>query len=234
MWTCDWFGACGSNYMQIIIVLLTIGVTVGIVSIASMIAYLMAMARNEVLPFRAYGLRAETVSLHTYQPGPNGIIPQRGGVVLHKAVELARELRAPLILSVGRTCPDTRGRTEAQIYKEAALDWILNAQGVEFVLGDDPSIRETEGEIRKTLELVKRRGSRSHLVIISEPHLARARMLWLKIHPEMEGPCVHFCPVKIQARFWVWEAVMTYIQICIPPGSAVHNWLLDVTGRKGN
>lgn len=177
--------------------------------------------------------RFGSVSVHTYKP-PHGVIPKRGILVLTAGWKYAESNKCPLILSVGKTTPGTS--TEAEIYRDYAYKKFGNS--VTIIIGEDPNVRETAGEVAETLKRCREINSQTHLIVALAPHVARVRMIWRKclgnnLFSPQNSPRIYFLPVKGPWRYWVWEALMLCLHFLAPPGSRQQNLLLDIIGRKG-
>ncbi|OGZ45548.1 MAG: hypothetical protein A3C84_04120 [Candidatus Ryanbacteria bacterium RIFCSPHIGHO2_02_FULL_48_12] len=102
-----------------------------------------------------------------------------------------------------------------------------------IITGDDPSVRETYGEVLKTLETCRKFGSKRHLAVGLAPHITRIRLLWRKAHPAYADPQVFFLPVEGPWEYWLWETAMLCLYLVAPPGSRAQKFLLDLGRRKG-
>jgi hypothetical protein len=191
--------------------------------------YMQSVARDEKNRFVTSRDKPLLVAVHTYFC-KHGIVPKRGQLTLRQGVTFASRLHCPLVMTIGHTIPGSVS-TEAQVYMDWALEE-LQAYDVQFLLGRDNSVRETGGEVREAYSIARQATSGVVLVVASEPHVARCRLIWKSVVPPEDFPHIYFWPVKIPAIYWLWELLMMSVHVGAPPGSRRQRFLLNVVGRK--
>lgn len=192
--------------------------------------YMWLVARTELKRFRRSYDKPNAIVIHTYYCA-GGQIPERGWEVLDRGLTFARRTASPIILTIGNTIPGFP-KTEAEIYRDGARAELSADSTVQFLLGNDHSIRETYGEAREALWIATNIEARTILVVGSWPHLARIRIIWQSLIWQDIQDRIYFLPVRVPARYWFWEVLMFAFHFIAPPRSRRQKWLLDILGRK--
>lgn len=202
---------------------------VELVASLSVLACLWLKWRTDIIsiPHALIRVPPDAVMVHTYKP-EQGHVPDRGKLVLERGWLMAKHYACPLLLAVGRTVPEEK-RTEGEIYRDYAL---LNfGNGVNIIVGEDSTVRDTAGEVRKAVAIARMLETRRLLVVASRPHLYRCSELWRQT-PRGDISVVLYgehCAIE----YYLWEVAMIIFEKLLPSGSKRRDFVLNFIGRRG-
>lgn len=171
-------------------------------------------------------LHIEAVVLHTYhgRKPRYGFPTLRGRLVLRPAWLTAYRCKCPLIIPAGRV---NDGRMQGDDYRDSARR--IFGHEVPIFTGEDPTARDTAGEVKEALRIIRKSGARFVMVVGSEPHLFRIQRLW-------DQACTKdlyltFSGEYVPPQYYLWELAMLVAEALLPPGSRRRALALNAVGR---